>query len=84
MIILKDMNIKQAKDVRLLPGDTVFACPNCEVTGEALKAGKPSEVWRGGARQQDRWCEQCGHRWTTVLPPKFQAEMIPFTSQRHG
>lgn len=79
-LILQDNKPIEANRVEHLPSDTMFACPECEST--QLKAAEAKEIWSGGARQQDRWCEECGHRWITVLPPRFQAELIPFTSQR--
>ncbi len=81
ILILTDTKPISADKVEHLPSDTVLACPNCE--GQKLKATAPKEVWKHGARQQDRWCLDCGHRWITVLPPQFQAELIPLTTRRH-
>lgn len=69
-----------AHKVEHLPSDTMLVCPDCE--GRRLKATPAKEVWKDGARQQDRWCLDCGHSWVTVLPPRFQAELIPLTTQR--
>ncbi len=80
LLILSDTKPIGADKVEHLPSDTSLACPECE--GQKLQATAPKEVWKGGARQQDRWCLACGHRWVTVLPPRFQAELIPFTTQR--
>ena len=82
LIILKDTRPISADRVEHLPSDTLHACPECE--GTRLKARAPREVWKGGARQQDRWCLACGHCWVTVLPPRFQAELIPLTTTRRG
>ena len=80
LLILKDTKPIGADRVEHLPSDTSLACPKCG--GQHLKATAPKEVWKHGARQQDRWCLDCGHSWITVLPPRFQAELIPFTRRR--
>lgn len=80
VLILSDNKPIEASRVEHLPSDTDLVCPQCE--GAQLRAAEAKEVWRAGARQQDRWCEDCGHRWITVLPPRFQAELIPFTTSR--
>jgi len=77
MIIIRDSKF----DPRgLLPMDTLLACPMCNAHTDhlgrpAVEALPAKEVWRHGARKQDRWCLVCGHRWVTVLPPTFAAEL---------
>jgi len=76
LIITKDSFDPRA----LLPQDTPLACPHCNAYKDHLdrpvvQASPPREVWRDGARQQDRWCLACGHRWVTVLPPTFAAQL---------
>jgi DNA-directed RNA polymerase subunit RPC12/RpoP len=63
---------------RLLPVDTPLACPACN--SQRVGAGRPrtgirldGEAQHFIPRQQDRWCEDCGHRWMTVLPPAIIA-----------
>lgn len=80
IFILENNKPIPSSKVEHLPSDTLFFCPECN--GGELKSGEAREVWKRGARQQDRWCLDCGHRWVTVLPPRFQAELIPFTTQR--
>ena len=68
----------------LMPQDTLLACPLCSAyqdpNGQPLvEAAAPREVWRFGARIQDRWCLVCHHRWTTVLPPAYEAKHRPAT-----
>lgn len=63
----------------LRPQDTLLACPHCNAHTDhhgraVVKATAAREVWKHGARQQDRWCTACGHRWVTVLPPTWTAE----------
>jgi len=80
ILILSNTKPISAERVEHLPSDTMLVCPQCE--GQKLDATAPKEVWKNGARQQDRWCLACGHRWVCVLPPRFQAELIPLNSQR--
>ena len=82
ILILNDSKPIEAGRVGNLPSDTMMVCSNCENTN--LKAKPAREVWAGGARQQDRWCLDCGHQWVVVLPPIFQAELIPLDTQRRG
>lgn len=57
--------------------ETPLACPLCEAhtfsngvkTERVVVAAEPRELWRDGARKQDRMCRNCGHQWTSVLPP---------------
>ncbi len=81
ILILTDTKPISADRVGHLPSDTTYACPQCE--GQHLKAMRAKEVWKDGARQQERFCLDCDHRWITVLPPRFQAELIPLTTRRH-
>lgn len=73
--------VRQPFDPRALqPQDTLLACPQCSAHKDHLgrpvvQANAPREVWRYGARQQDRWCLACGHRWVTVLPPTYEANV---------
>ncbi len=80
MLFLTDTKPIPAHRVEHLPSDTMLVCPHC--LSRHLEATSAKEVWQNGARQQDRWCVDCGHRWMTVLPPRFQAELIPFTTRR--
>ena len=82
VLILNGTKPISCHQVEHLPSDTAFICPHCG--SQKLKATEAKEVWKNGARQQDRWCVDCGHRWVTVLPPRFQAELVPFTSTRRG
>ncbi len=82
ILILTDTKPITADRVEHLPCDTELVCPQCG--SRRLEATAPKEVWKNGARQQDRSCLPCGHRWVTVLPPKFQAELVPFTTTRRG
>jgi len=83
ILIMTDSKPISADRVSRLPSDTDMICPQCE-SSKGLRATEAKEVWRDGARQQDRWCVECGHRWVTVLAPKFQAELIPLTTTRRG
>ena len=80
ILILKDTKPIGADRVEHLPSDTMLVCPQCG--NDRLEASEAKEVWQGGARKQDRWCKGCGHQWVTVLAPRFQAELIPFTTSR--
>lgn len=82
VLILIDTKPLPADRVEHLPSDTSLFCPACG--GGRLEATEAKEVWKDGARQQDRWCLECGHRWVTVLPPRFQAELVPFTTTRRA
>lgn len=70
-----------------LPLDTMLVCPECE--GRHVEAWEPHTTIRLGGeaqhfipRQQDRRCLDCGHRWTTVLPPEVYTD--PLFQRRHG
>lgn len=50
--------------------DTPLACPSCGSRDPKIVHALPAkEVWKNGARQQDRWCDACGHKWICVLSP---------------
>lgn len=66
----------------LLPSDTWLVCPECG--SGMVQAVEPKFTTRFAdegdrtiPRMQDRWCLECQHRWATVLPPLFQAEVRP-------
>lgn len=67
----------------LLPSDTLLVCPHCssgmvQACEPRLTTRFPDEGDATIPRMQDRWCLDCGHRWATVLPPTFQAQVDPF------
>jgi hypothetical protein len=74
-LILTDTKRMPEHRIERLGGDTVLACPNCE--SRRVEAKRAKEVWKGGARQQDRWCLRCGYAWVTVLNPRHMAQQIP-------
>ena len=82
ILILTDSKPIDARRVGNLPSDTMMVCSRCE--SRNLKAKPAFEVWKHGARRQDRWCLDCGQQWVVVLPPLFQAELIPLDTQRRG
>ncbi len=75
ILILTDTKRIATSRIERLGGDTVLACPNCE--SRQVEAKRAEEVWKYGARKQDRWCLRCGYAWVTVLNPRHMAEEIP-------
>lgn len=63
-----------------LPLDLFYVCPNCssrQVLAKEAKrldnlGGHQAQAWI--PRMQDRWCQDCGHRWEAVLAPEMLAK----------
>jgi DNA-directed RNA polymerase subunit RPC12/RpoP len=61
-----------------LPLDLFYVCPDCGSKHVLAKDAKTIEDLGGQhklwiPRQQDRWCQECGHRWTATLAPEIIA-----------
>ncbi len=63
---------------QFLPLDLFYVCPEGN-SRQALAQpprtiddlGGQYQVWI--PRKQDRWCQDCGHRWTAILAPEILA-----------
>jgi hypothetical protein len=63
-----------------LPLDLFYVCPECGSRHVLAKeprridnlGGHQAPVWI--PRMQDRWCQDCGHRWSAVLAPEMLAK----------
>lgn len=61
-----------------LPLDMFYVCPDCgskHVLAKEARAiddlGGQHKLWI--PRLQDRWCQECGHKWTATLAPEILA-----------
>lgn len=62
-----------------LPLDLFRVCPECNSRNVLAKDAKRLENLGGSQapvwipRMQDRWCQDCNHRWSAVLAPEIIA-----------
>jgi hypothetical protein len=61
-----------------LPLDLFYVCPACGSSNVLAQPARTIEDLGGQLshwipRKQDRWCQDCSHRWVAVLAPEILA-----------